>query len=411
MNDMEAPIKQTSRWTVLLLIFLVTNALGFIYQGFPPILTFAISSLGLTHAQAGALMSIFSLPGIIVALPGGILATAYGSKRVILGALVFMTAGVFLVAFAPYYPLLIAGRFIAGIGGMTIVVVAPQTLSVWFSDKRLSIAISLYNSAIPVAFITAYNTFGTLAKVTHWQVPVRLTFIYCAVVCLLFAWKYPAESAVEAERHKPNIRENLMVLKQAGSPVWLLSFVWMMYHISSVSFMTFAGDHYISQGLSVELAGFLTSLFMMFSIFLGPVLGTVISRIGKEIYFAAFGYTMMAFFIFLVPRSNINPLILVGLIGLSAVFIPTSVLTLVPRYLPTRYSGLGYGLSSTLANIGALLGPYFVGLIHDKYHDHSRGFGFMAFFAMLGALLALLVPLAVKRNLAKKDGAIKPERS
>jgi MFS family permease len=293
---MGAHIKQTSRWTVLLLIFLVTNALGFIYQGFPPVLTFAISTLGLTHAQAGALMSVFSLPGIIVAIPGGILATAYGAKRVLLGALIFMTAGVFLVAFAPCYPLLIAGRFIAGIGGMTIVVVAPQTLSVWFSDKRLSIAISVYNSAIPVAFITAYNIFGTLAKAMHWQVPVRVTFIYCAVVCLLFAWKYPAKTSVEAERHKPDIRENLMVLKEAGSPVWLLAFVWMMYHISSVSFMTFAGDHYIAQGLSVELAGFLTSLFMMFSIFLGPVLGTVISRIGREIYFAAFGFAMMAFF-------------------------------------------------------------------------------------------------------------------
>lgn len=348
-------------------------------------------------------MGIFSLPGIIVALPGGILATAYGAKRVILGALFFMTGGVFLVALASSFPLLIVGRLIAGIGGMTIFVVVPQTLSVWFSDKRLSIAISVYNSAIPVAFITAFNTFGTLAKVTHWQVPIRLTFIYCAVVCLLFAWKYPAKPSVEPERHKPNIRENLMVLRKAGSPVWLLSIVWMMYHIASVSFMTFAGDHYIAQGFSVELAGFLTSLFMMSSIFLGPVLGAVISRIGKEIYFAAFGYTMLAFFIFLVPRSGMNPLILVALIGLSSVFIPTPVLTLVPRYLPSRYSGLGYGLSSTLANVGALIGPYFVGLIYDHFRDHARGFDLMAFFAMLGAFIALLVPIAVKKSESRKS--------
>lgn len=387
----------------MLLFFLVTVALGFVYQGFPPILTFVISSLGLSHAQAGALMGIFSLPGIIVALPGGIFATAYGAKRVILGALFFMTGGVFLVALASSFPLLIVGRLIAGIGGMTIFVVVPQTLSVWFSDKRLSIAISVYNSAIPVAFITAFNTFGTLAKVTHWQVPIRLTFIYCAVVCLLFAWKYPAKPSVEPERHKPNIRENLMVLRKAGSPVWLLSIVWMMYHIASVSFMTFAGDHYIAQGFSVELAGFLTSLFMMSSIFLGPVLGAVISRIGKEIYFIAFGYTMLAFFIFLVPRSGMNPLILVALVGLSSVFIPTPVLTLVPRYLPSRYSGLGYGLSSTLANVGALIGPYFVGLIYDHFRDHGRGFDLMALFAMLGAVFALLVPIAVKKSESRKS--------
>jgi MFS family permease len=99
----------------------------------------------------------------------------------------------------------------------------------------------------------------------------------------------------------------------------------------------------------------------------------------------------------------VNPLILVALVGLSSVFIPTPVLTLVPRYLPSRYSGLGYGLSSTLANVGALIGPYFVGLIYDHFRDHGRGFDLMAFFAMLGAVIALLVPIAVKKSESRKS--------
>ncbi|MBP6137058.1 MAG: MFS transporter [Clostridia bacterium] len=396
--EVESPIKQTSHWTILLIIFLVTVAFGFVFQGLPPILTFMISSLGLTHAQAGALMGIFSLPGVIIAIPGSIFATAYGAKRVILSALITMSAGVLLVALAPAFPLLVIGRLIAGIGGMTIVVAAPQTLAVWFSDKRLSIAISVYNSALPVSVLMTFNTFGTLAKTTRWQMPVWMTFAFCAVVCLLFAWKYPAKSSVEIERHKPDLRENLIILKKAGSPVWLLFIVWMLYNISSISFMTFAGDYFIAQGLSVELAGFLTSLFMMSSIVLGPLLGALISRIGKEIHFIVFGCAVLGFFLLLVPRSDINPLILVGMISLSSVFIPTPLLTLVPRCLPSRYSGLGYGLSSMLANLGSLIGPYFVGLIHDHYGDHSRGFDFMAIFAILGMVIALLIPRAVKKN-------------
>ncbi len=347
-------------------------------------------------------MSIFSLPGVMIGIPGSIFATAYGAKRVILSAMIVMTVGVLLVAFAPAFTLLIIGRLIAGIGGMIIVVAAPQTLSVWFSDKRLSIAISVYNSALPVAVIITFNTFGTLAKTTRWQVPVWLTFAFCVMVCLLFAWKYPSKSSVEGERHRPNLLENLIVLKNAGSPVWLLSIVWMLYNVSSISFMTFAGDHYIAQGLSVELAGFLTSLFMMSSIVLGPVLGAIISRIGKEIHFIVFGCVILGLFIFLVPRSGINPIILVAVIGLSSVFIPTPLLTLVPRYLPGSYSGLGYGLSSALANLGSLIGPYLVGLIHDKFHNHARGFEFMAYVAILGAIIALFVPIAVKKNESRK---------
>ena len=254
---------------------------------------------------------------------GGILAPAYGAKRVLLGALVIMTLGTLLVALAPGFTLLIVGRFIAGVGGMIVVVVAPQTLAAWFSDKWFSVAIGVYISALPVAVIVAFNTFGTLAKATRWQVPIWVTFTYCVAVCLLFAWKYPAKPYIEPERRKPNLRENLTVLKKSGSPVWLLSLVWMLYNASSISFMTFAGDHYIAQGFSVELAGFLTSLFMMSSIVLGPVLGAVIGRIGKEIHFIVFGCAILGIFIFLIPRSNINPLLLVGLIGLSCVLIPT----------------------------------------------------------------------------------------
>ena len=400
---MEAPIKQTSRWTVLLIIFLVTVAFGFVFQCIPPILTFMITSLGLTHAQAGALMSMFSLPGVIVAIPGGILAPAYGAKRVLLGALVIMTLGTLLVALAPGFTLLIVGRFIAGVGGMIVVVVAPQTLAAWFSDKWFSVAIGVYISALPVAVIVAFNTFSTLAKATRWQVPIWVTFTYCVAVCLLFAWKYPAKPYIEPERRKPNLRENLTVLKKSGSPVWLLSLVWMLYNASSISFMTFAGDHYIAQGFSVELAGFLTSLFMMSSIVLGPVLGAVIGRIGKEIHFIVFGCAILGIFIFLIPRSNINPLLLVGLIGLSCVLIPTPLYALLPRYLPSRYTGLGYGLSVALENLGSLIGPFLVGLLHDKYHDHSRGFDLMAFLAFLGMVIALLLPFAVKRRESRKS--------
>lgn len=385
---------------------MLTIAFGLVFQCIPPILTFMISSLGLSHAQAGALMSLFALPGVFVSIPGGIIANAYGAKRVFIGALSVVIFGSTLVALASGFPLLIVGRIIAGIGAMTIAVAAPQTLSIWFADRGLSIAFGVYNNALPLAIMVTFNTYGSLAKSTSWQIPMWVTVAYCVFVLLLLIWKFPATSDVEQERHKPAIKESLIVLTKAGWPVWLLSLVWMVYNTASISFMTFAGDHYIAQGYSVELAGFMTSLFMMSSIVLGPILGIVIDRIGKHIAFIVFGCTSLAVLIFLVPRSSMDPLLLVGLIGLCSVFIPTPLLSLLPRYLPGRHSGLGYGLSSALANLGVLIGPYLVGLIYDKLQHHGRGFDLMAFFSIVGTVLTLMVPLAVRKRKRREENVI-----
>lgn len=394
-------MKQTSRWTVLVLIFLLMIAFGLVFQSVPPILTMMITSLGLTHAQAGALMSLFALPGIFVSLPGGILATAYGAKKVTVASLVVVLAGTVMVGVSTGFPLLVTGRFIAGIGAITIAVAAPQTLSLWFADKELGIAFSVYNLAMPIATILAFNTFGTLAKGAGWPLPFWLTAAYCLIILILFVWKYPSRSDVEPANQKPDMRGSLAVLTKAGWPVWLISLVWMVYNTSSISFMTFAGDYFISKGYSVALAGFLTSLFMVASIVLAPVIGLIIDRKGKHLPFIVFGCTALAAMIFLVTRSRMNPVLLVLLIGISSVFIPTPLLSLLPRYLPAGFAGLGYGLSSALANLGVLAGPYLFGLLYDRSHSHDSGFDLLAAVSLLGAFLTLMIPLVLK----KKKGA------
>ncbi len=49
-------------------------------------------NIGLTHAQAGALMSYFALPGILFSLLSGMLTDRYGARTVGLISLLLMSA-------------------------------------------------------------------------------------------------------------------------------------------------------------------------------------------------------------------------------------------------------------------------------------------------------------------------------
>ena len=100
---------------------------------------------------------------------------------------------------------------------------------------------------------------------------------------------------------------------------------------------------------------------------------------------------MLALALFLVPRVGINPLLLGSLIGIAAPFVPAPVFALVPRFLPPKQLGLGYGILSTCLNIGVLVGPFLVGLSYDRTMSYLPGFNLMAAFALFTAIIAIFL--------------------
>lgn len=59
-----------SRWRVLIFTHVSMLVFAVIFQAIPPVLIFIVSSMKISHAQAGALMSFFALPGILILIPG-----------------------------------------------------------------------------------------------------------------------------------------------------------------------------------------------------------------------------------------------------------------------------------------------------------------------------------------------------
>ncbi|MFC2047784.1 MFS transporter, partial [Chloroflexota bacterium] len=104
------------RWVILILIYICVLAYVITLQSVPPILPSIIVDLRLTHAEAGLLMSLFSVPGILLGILAGSLSDRLGAFKIgsvsfillIIGTLIFATSNVFLLAGL--------GRVIAGIG-------------------------------------------------------------------------------------------------------------------------------------------------------------------------------------------------------------------------------------------------------------------------------------------------------
>ncbi len=68
-------------------IYLCMLSFTITQQAVPPNLPLIMQDLGLTHAEAGWLMSLVSVPALILAIPAGMLADRYGQRQ--MGSIAF----------------------------------------------------------------------------------------------------------------------------------------------------------------------------------------------------------------------------------------------------------------------------------------------------------------------------------
>ncbi len=389
-------MNRVSRWKILIYIYLFMLVFAIIFQGMPPVFSFLMDHLGISHAQAGALMSVFALPGILISIPGGILTDTFGAKNVGIFALIVTFIGSVIVGLASNFALLMLGRIISGIGALTIAIVAPQTLSHRFAKKDLGTAMGIFNTVMPLGTIFTLNLFNPLATSYGWRIPLLLSSVYCLLILLLFVFKYPNSAKDNPTLKESNIKDSFVSVKNVGWPLWLTAIIWMMYNAAAISFLTFGSDYYVSIGYSPSYAGFLTSLLMIGALLFSTLVGFLTDRFGREQHFIVFGGLALALLFWLVPRTGINPVLLGGLIGFFAPFIPAPVFALAPRFSPTKQAGLGFGILSTCLNVGVLIGPYFVGLAYDLTKTYFLSFDLIALFALFMVITALILQRITK---------------
>ena len=386
------------RWVILILTYICLLTYGFTLQSVPPILPLIIEAQRLTHAEAGLLMSLFSVPGILLGILAGSLSDRLGAFKigvfsfilVIIGGLTFATSNVFLLAGL--------GRIIAGIGAITLVIISLQTLSRWFTGREIGTVMGIFNTSYPVSIILPLLTFGILGENFGWRMPILITIVTCTLGLIAFLILYkpppnlPQEIAFEKEEGRINLPSNLFTI---GLPIWLVGVCWMLFNASLISFLTFAPDFLVSMGHSISYAGFLTSLIMWGTLPMSLIIGRMVDRIGNNELFIAIAGILFAGSIYFVSRSTefLFPMICVTF---AAAIAPVPIMAFPSKLVKPKDLGLGFGIITALNSTGMVFGPYIAGLIRDITGSYEMSLTFMSMMAMLLTIFALLLRAKMK---------------
>ena len=378
------------RWVVLAASFFSFVAYALVFQLVPPLMSSLQVEFGVNDAQAGLLMSMAVVPGIILALPAGVVMNTYGFRSLGFLSTVSVAVGSLTTALASNFLAALLGRFILGVGGTFLIVGSPTIVPQWFSHDELGKAMGIYGTNMPVAIIIAFPAATVLGQNFGWRCPFYVGAAVSLVAALIFVAAV-REGPLKGEPRPMKLSE---VKRAVGSgEVWKAGLVWLLFETTTIGFLTWAPKLFQRfKGLEPLYAGLLASVVMYSAVFFVPLFGWVSDKVGRRKPFIVAGSVSMALTLISASyTSDVGLFFSVFALGISAATIPPLAMAVVAESLPPQLSGTGFGVVTLCQSVGITLSAPLAGYFLQTTQSLLLTFLGLSLFALAGAITGLTI--------------------
>jgi MFS family permease len=385
-----------NRWVALAVLTVARTAMGFQFQSVGAVSPLLMERLHIANTELGWLIGLFSLPGVFLALPGGLLGERFGDRRVVLAGLGLMTVGSALMGAAEGFAAVVVGRCLSAVGGILLNVLLTKMVADWFAGREIIWAMTILINAWPVGIGLALFTLPVIAKAWGLSAVFHVAAGAAAFGAVGIALLY--KPAPRAATYGKSLGLTGLSRREAGL-VSVASVPWMLYNVGYVLMLGFVPSLLVRGGLSVEQAGVLlglSTLLIIGSVLLG---GASAQWLARPDVVVALGLLAATGGLVALPYAPPWPtLIAVGLLaGLPAgtlVAAPTAVLRPESR-------GAGMGVFYTGYYAGMALLPPVAGWLQDMFGRSTA-----VYFAAAAILAALPCYVAFRAMSSAREGPI-----
>ena len=264
------------RWLMLLVLFIARTAMACQFQSVASTAPFLIDAFAIDFARIGALIGLYMLPGIFIALPGGIFGQRFGTKNLVLVGLLLMALGGALMGAGTSFQAVAVGRLVSGIGAVLINVLVTKMVADWFAGREVVTAMAVLVVSWPLGLALGLLIFTPLAVSQSWNAVMYTAASMALASFLLVALTYRNPPwAPAASRSRLNLtRREWLCVSLAGS-------IWMTYNVGYIVLISFLPDLFTTRGYSLSQAGWVVSLLGWMLIPLVPLAGALAERLGN----------------------------------------------------------------------------------------------------------------------------------
>jgi MFS family permease len=397
-------VSRTYAWMAVSGLFVGAIAIPINQYKVPPVMPVLMEAFSLDLTTANLLMSIFSLAGLLLAIPASLIVHAIGPRRAGLISIGSVVVGAALGAVSTGAAVLLLSRAIEGLSFVFMMIGAPAIIAVWFSAQDRGAPMGVFATWVPVGNMIALVVAPALAAMFGWR---SIWWLGCAygVLAFLVFWvlvRMPTEAAAPAHASNPTATgqpsrgpsTSAVRRALANRDVWLLGLMFLCFTLCFPAFMTNMPTFlHTVRGYTLSTAGLIVSLSSIAAIISCPAVGWISDRIGsrKAAYTVAYLVLTVLWVLPFGVTGAAIPMFMIAF-GVFAPAIPTMVMASVPEIVERpELAGIGMGVVVMLQNLGLLLGPVMFGRLVQTTGNWAMAGYALTPFCLLGVLIGLTV--------------------
>jgi MFS transporter, ACDE family, multidrug resistance protein len=371
----------------LRLIFGVTLMAVLGVSSVTPAFPVIIKKLEISPQSIGMLITVFTLPGIVMTPLLGILADRFGRKRILVPSMMLFGIAGAACALSRDFNLLLILRFLQGIGAASLGSLNVTLIGDLFEGDERTAAMG-YNASVLSVGTATYPAIGGILASVGWYYPFALPVVSIPLgFLILFSLKNPE---TENQQHlKEYLRAAWCSIKKR-QVIILLIVSTVTFIILYGSFLTYfpilAGQSFNASPLVI---GLLMSSMSLVTAVSSSQLGKITKIFSKKTLIKAtylfYGLGLVIFI--MVPKLwlLLIPTVIFG-IGHGLNF--PSIQTILAGMAPIEYRAAFMSINGMVLRLGQTLGPVFMGLTFTVWGIQGAflagaGFSVAAFVLLL----------------------------
>ena len=342
------------------------------------------AALDVPVENIGLLITVFTLPTLILGPIIGVFADRIGRKKILVPALILFGIAGFSCAFVRDFNLLLCLRFLQGVGAAPLLSLSVTLIGDLYSgDKRVT-AMG-YNASVSSIGTALYPTIGGALATMGWYFPFMLPIVAIPVgLLVLFGLKNPEP---KGQRNlKAYLSNSLITLKNRqlfGLFIASAANFVLLYGAYVTYLPSLIADKFGAEPFTIGL--FLSSVSVAIA-FTASQLGNLARRYSETTLIRA-SFVFYAVALAIVPFISSLWLLLIPTtifgIGLGIGF--PSIQTLLATLAPKEYLATVISVNGTFYGLGQTIGPLLMGLAYGIGGINS------VFYAGVAFALATLV--------------------
>jgi MFS family permease len=380
-----------TNWPAIWVIFAAGLAAGALMGKVPPALPAMRADLGLGLVESGFIHTMMYTIGALLGVFGGAAADRFGQKRFALIGLALMATGGALGALAWSYPLLLASRFLEGLGFILLTVAAAPLLTAAALPGDRATAFSIWSCYMPAGGTLVMIAAPFALATVGWRGLWLGLAAYTAFCAMLLARRVPAPSFGGKIGSLRLLSESL-----TRPGILALCLVFICYVGQWTSLMTWLPTFAVEErGASQAAAAWLTAAFVAANIPGILLAGVMLNRgVPRWIVMSAGAAAMGAMALGILASGAPDALRFGCVLAFSMLggLIPGAIFSATPLHAKSpQHIGTTNGMIMQASHVSQFVVPILVAWVASRLGGWSASLNIMLALACLGVAAAVAV--------------------